>query len=107
MKSSGVLRSAVSLSGRSAERFFELVERAGPAPFVTVARRLVEELLVDQRQQRAVAVRPDDNGHQRFTFRHGSPGPGELKFLVRNHLAIDAADVVLFAVFGLEDDMEP
>ncbi len=102
----GFLQFCVWFAIRRRERFFELVERAVPAPLVAVAGRLVEELLVDQGQQRAVAVRLDENGDQRLAFRHGPPRPGELQLLVRDDLLIDAADVVLLAVFGVEHDME-
>src|SRR5262245_4173466 len=90
----------------SGEMLLELVERPGPARLMAVARRLVEELLVDQRQQRAVAVRLEQHGDHRFPFRRAAPCPGEDELLVWNDLAIDAANVVLVVV-GLRDDPEP
>ena len=44
-------------SRRSGDELFELVERAIPAAFVTRARFLVEQVLVDQRQQASAFVR--------------------------------------------------
>src|SRR4051812_29286610 len=90
--------------GGSCEQALELVEAAAPAAIVTVARGLIEELLVDERQQRAVAVRLDQDGDQRLALRHGPPGPGELQLLVRDDLAIDAADVVILAILGAKLD---
>src|SRR5262249_423123 len=57
----------------SAELAFELVERLAPAGLVAVARGLVEELLVDQGQQRAVAVRLEQHGDERFALRCAPP----------------------------------
>src|SRR5262245_4562410 len=42
--------------GWSGQIAFEPVQRCRPAGTVTVARRLIEELLVQEREQRAVAV---------------------------------------------------
>jgi hypothetical protein len=65
---------------------------------VPVAGRFVEELLMEEGEQRAVAVRLDQNGDQRLALRHGAPRPGEIELLVRDHLAIDAAHMMLLAV---------
>src|SRR5438874_2292412 len=85
----------------SAKEPVELLDCAGPAVAVTIARLLVEELLVGQRQQRAVAIRRDLDRHQGFALRRRFPGPGEDEFLVGHELAIDTADVVLFAARAL------
>src|SRR3954464_8835801 len=90
----------------SGEEPLELIERAGPAEFVAVAGFLVEELLVNERQRGAVAVGPQRHGDKRFAFRGRALGPGEDEPLVRHALAVDAADVMLLAVFGVEDDAE-
>src|SRR4029077_11670101 len=54
-----------------------------------------------EREQRAIAVRLDFDRDQRFALRRGFPGPGEHELLVRYEFAIDAADIVLFAVRAL------
>ena len=84
----------VTLSG---QEFLELVQRYAPALLVAVARILVEELLVRQRQQRSTAVGLQQHRDQRFTLRRALPRPGEDDFFVRHHFAIDAADVMLVA----------
>src|SRR6187455_1772286 len=61
----------------SGEQFFELVERAGPTSFVPVARGLVEELFVDQCEERTRAVRLDQDRHERLALRRRAPRPGE------------------------------
>ena len=48
---------------------FELVDCSRPAAFVTVARGLIEELLVVQSQQGAVAIRLERHSDKRFTLR--------------------------------------
>src|SRR5665648_122280 len=80
----------------------ELVETAGPAFAMAIARGLVEELLVNQSEERAVAIGLDENGHQGLALGHGAPRPGEHQLLVGDHLAIRAADVMLLAVLGVE-----
>src|ERR1051325_1887162 len=87
--------------GASGDQFLKLVERAGPAPLVTIASLLVEELLVGKGEQRTIAVGLDVDRDQGFAFRRRLPGPGEDEFLVRHEFAIDAADIVLFAVRAL------
>src|SRR5580692_6114825 len=82
---------------RSGEQLFHLVHGAVPATLVAIAGVVVEELLVGERQQCAVAVRLEQYRHQRFTFGHRFPGPGEDQLLVRHDLAIDTADIVLLA----------
>src|SRR5215467_14045462 len=77
------------------KKSFELVEAAGPTLAVAVARGLVEELLVNQGEDRSGAVKLDQNGHKRLALWHGAPCPGEHELLVGHHLAVDAADVVL------------
>ena len=79
-----------------------LVECAVPAALVAVARGRVEELLMRQRQQRAVAVGLDQDRHQRLALRRRLPGPGEYELLVRDDLAIMPADVMLLAIRRLE-----
>src|SRR6476660_8030503 len=83
---------------------FKIVEHAGPAVLMVVARGLIEQLLVVEREQRAVAVGLQGDRHQRFTFRRRMPGPAEHQPLVRHHLAIDAADIVILTVFLAEAD---
>src|SRR5690242_16087843 len=73
---------------------FELVERAGPALLMAIARRLVEEQLVQQRQDGAVAVRLECDGDLRLALRRGLPVPGEDEPFVRHDLAIDAEHVM-------------
>src|SRR5262245_55554955 len=80
----------------------KLVEAAAPALRVAIARGLIEELLVDQRQHRSRPVGLDEDRDQRLALGRGAPRPGENEFLLRNHLAIDAAHVMLFAVLGRE-----
>src|SRR6476660_9389723 len=81
---------------------FKIVEHAGPALLVAVARGLIEQLLVMEREQRAAAVRLQRDRHQRFAFRGRMPGPAEHQPLVRHHLAIDAADFAILSVFLAE-----
>src|SRR5262245_26293494 len=81
---------------------FELVEAAGPALRVAVACGLVKELLVDESEERACALGFDEDGHKRLALGHGTPRPGEHEFLVGHDLAVDAADVMLLAVLGME-----
>src|SRR5207244_10665393 len=76
----------------------ELLKRLGPAGLVAVARALVEELLVGQRQQPAVTIGLEQHRDQRFALRRRVPCPGEHKLLVRQHLAVDAADLVPLVV---------
>src|SRR5262249_14480304 len=83
------------------DEFLELVQRGSPTAAMPIARVLVEELLVSEREQRAVAVRLDFDGHQRFPLWRRFPRPGEDEFVVGHEFAIDAADVVLLAVWTL------
>src|SRR5262245_34781765 len=80
----------------------KLVEPLGPAGLVAIARALVEELLVGQRQQRAVAIGLQQDRDQRFALRRAVPGPGEHELLVWPHLAIGAANFVP-PLFGVRD----
>src|SRR5579863_9911984 len=82
----------------SRQIFFHLVERAVPALLVTIARIVVEELLVRHRQQRAVAVGLEQHGDERLALGRRFPGPGENQFLVGDHLAVSTADVMFFSV---------
>src|SRR5262245_31802540 len=91
--------STISSEGWSGQIAFEPVERCRPAGTVAVARGLVEELLVLEREQRAVAVGSQRDRHQRLPLRHGAPHPREDQLAVRNHLAIGSADV-RFRVVG-------
>src|SRR5215471_7348474 len=86
------------------KKSFELVEAAGPTLAVAVARGLVEELLVNQGEDRSRAVRLDQNGHERLALWNGAPCPGEHELLVGHHLAVDAADVMLLTVLCAELD---
>src|SRR5262245_39931673 len=80
----------------------KLVEPLGPAGLMAVARALVEELLVGQRQQRAVTVGLEQHRDQRFALGRAVPGPGEHELLVRLYLAVDAANLVP-PLFGVRD----
>src|SRR5258706_3407335 len=84
---------------------FKIVEHAGPAALMAVARGLIEQLLMVEREQRALAVRLQRDRHQRFAFRRRMPGPAEHQPLVRHHLAIDSADLVILVV-GRKADAE-
>src|ERR1700687_2179636 len=84
----------------------KLVEAAGPTFRVAVAGGLVEELLVGEGQSGAAAIGLDQDGDERLALRRGAPGPSEHELLVRHHLAIDAADVMLLAVDAAHDDAE-
>src|SRR3984957_14867201 len=57
-----------------------------------------------QRQQRAVAVRPQRDLYPGFPFRRRTPPPAQRQSLVRHHLAIDAGDFVMLAILHLEAD---
>src|SRR6202161_1323683 len=92
------------VAAASADEFFQLVERAVPAALMAVARGLIEKRLVMQRQQRAVAVRLQRHRDLRFALRRRVPGPAEHQQPVRHHLAIDAADFAMFAIFHFETD---
>src|SRR6266446_6465779 len=83
---------------------FKLVERADPAVLVGVARGLIEQLFVVEREQRAVAVRLQRDRHQRFALRCRMPGPAEHQPLVRHYLAVDPADLMMLSVFVGEGD---
>src|SRR5436190_7377860 len=96
----------MSSEGWSSQVAFHLVERACPTGAVAVARGLVEELLVQQREQRALAVGRQRDRYQRLPLRHGAPHPGEDELPVGDHLTIGAADVMLLAIRRAEDDVE-
>src|SRR5262245_9256450 len=68
----------------STEIGFELVERAGPTGVVAIARRLIEEFFVPQRQQRAGAFTPELDGYQRLALWRRTPGPGVDQLLAGN-----------------------
>src|ERR1043166_7164861 len=72
---------------------------------MTVARGFVEELFVREGEQRAVAVRPDENRDERFPFRRRVPRPGKHEFLVRHDLAVDAVDLMPLAVGALRGNL--
>src|SRR5262245_54254749 len=80
----------------------EFLERAGPSALVAIARLLIKELLVVERQQSAVAVLRHRHGHERLALGCGMPGPRKDQTAVGDHLAVDAADLVMFTVLGLE-----
>src|SRR5882757_1592581 len=93
--------SRVDSSGQGS---FELTEQFVPALLMTVTRGLVEELLMMQRQQRAGAVRLQRNRQQRLALRRRMPGPAHHQQLVRDNIAIDAADLEMLAVDAGEAD---
>src|SRR5581483_5766858 len=68
---------------------------------VAIACGLVEELLVHEGHQRAVALSLESDCHQRFTFRRCFPCPREYELLVLDDFAIDAADIVLLTITRL------
>src|SRR5258708_1924399 len=83
----------------------QLAEQVDPAFLVAVARRLIEELLTMQREQRAVAIRLQRDRELRLALRRRMPRPAEHQPLVRHDFAIDAADLEMLAVGGLEADL--
>src|SRR5882757_580023 len=89
-----------------AQEPFQLVERGGPAHAVAVAGGLVEELLMGEREQCAFAVGLERDRHQRFPFRRALPCPGEHQLLVRDDVAVLAADAMLLAAGRAEDDVK-
>src|ERR1700688_976213 len=62
---------------------FQLVAPRGPATLMAVAGGLIEELLMMQRQQRAVAIGLQRDRHQRLAFRGRMPCPAEHQKPVR------------------------
>src|SRR5712675_2287920 len=88
----------------SAYKLFQLAEQFVPALLVAVARGSIEELLMVQRQQRAGAIWLQRDREQRFALRRRMPGPAEHQPFVRYDLAIDTADLEIFAVFAGEVD---
>src|SRR5205085_2493208 len=82
----------------SGKRPFELAQQFSPALLMTVTRRLVEELLMLQRQQRSGAVGLQRYRQQRLALRRRMPGPAHHQELVRHDVAIDAADLEMLAV---------
>src|SRR5262245_28711402 len=55
-----------------------------------------------ERQEGALAVPGQRDGDERLALGRGMPGPGEDQAAVGYHLAVDATDLVILAVFGLE-----
>src|SRR5476649_254009 len=90
----------------SRKQLLELVEAEAPAAAVVVARLLVEELLVRERQDRAVGVGLDVDGDLRLTLGRRAPRPAEDQLAVGHDLFVGAAHVVLLAGVALEADME-
>src|SRR6478672_11623739 len=90
--------------GSSTCKCFQLAEQRVPAFLVSVTRGLIEELLMMQRQQRAAAIGFERNRHLRLPLRCRVPGPAEHQPLVRHDFAIDAADLEMLAVGGVEAD---
>src|SRR5882724_3860304 len=88
------------------QKALELVETAGPAKCMPVARRNVEELFMEHIEFGAFARRTEAQGHERFTLGRALPGPGKHQFAVRLHFPVHAADVVLLAIERAEDDMK-
>src|SRR4029453_6032802 len=80
------------------QHLVETIEDRAPAGLMAIARGLVEELLVGEREQGPVAVRLELDRYQRFALGRGSPGPGEHELPVRHHLAKRSAHVVLLAI---------
>src|SRR4051794_24465712 len=74
---------------------------------MVVARLLVEELLMGQRQYGAVVVRLEVDSDLRLTLRRALPGPREDQPAVGHELAIDAAHALVLAVRAPELHAEP
>src|SRR5690349_86141 len=70
---------------------------------MSVARVFVEELFVQQGHERAAAIRLECQSDDRLAFRCRSPAPGEHQLLVRNYLAIHAANVMLLPIRRLHE----
>ncbi len=73
---------------------------------MAVARGLVEELVVRERQQRHIAFFTQHDGHLRDALRCRVPCPAEHQPLIGRHFEIFAADLVIVAIVGLEADAE-
>ena len=73
---------------------------------MVVARLLIEELLVRQRQDRAVAVGLEVDRDQRAALRCRAPCPAEHQPATRHDFLVDAAHIVLAAVIAAKADME-
>src|SRR5579871_813491 len=84
----------------STQQFLHPLESNRPAALMALARRLIEQLLMLQREQRALAIRLQRDRHLRFTLGRRMPGPAEDEAPVRHHLAVDAADLIIFACRG-------
>src|SRR5271167_3380994 len=65
---------------------------------MAVARRLVEQLLMAEREKGAVAIRLQGDRHLRFALGRRVPGPAEDEAAIGHHFAVDAADLVIFTV---------
>src|SRR5215472_17820582 len=65
---------------------------------MAVARRLVEQLLMVERQKRSLAIRLQGDRHQRFALGRRVPGPAEDEAAVGHHLAVDTADLVILSL---------
>src|ERR1700739_300403 len=74
---------------------------------MTGARSLVEQMLMMQREQRAVAVRLQGDRHLRFALGRRMPGPAEDEAAGGPHLAINGAGPVIFAVGGKAEAKAP
>src|SRR3974390_176763 len=85
---------------------FELVEGRVPAAVVAVTRAFIEELLVREHQERAVAVRLEFDGDQRLPLGCRLPGPRVDDLAVRNRLVNGAGDAVIFALRTARVDHE-
>src|SRR3974377_2365755 len=76
---------------------FELVEGRVPAAIVAVTCAFIEELLVREHQERAVAVRLEFDGDQRLSLGCRPPRPCVDALAVRDRLTNGAGDAVIFA----------
>src|SRR5262245_64216376 len=99
-----MLCGCMTCSRSSGEEIFQLHEQLVPALGVLVARSLVEELLMREDHQGAVAIGPDRYRHQRPALGRRVPGPAEHQPLMRHHFAIDAADLGMLAGLHVETD---
>src|SRR5262249_30577198 len=83
----------------------EFLERTGPAALVIIARLVVEELRVLERQQGAVIAIPcQRDADQRFPLRRRMPRPAEHQPVIGHHFAEAAADLVALTARAFKAD---
>src|SRR5262249_40070905 len=102
-ESSSEIRMFPTTGFRLSDHLRELVERSAPAVAMSVALGFVGELLMDQREDGAVAVALERDGDERLPLGLRAPLPGEHELLIGHDLAVDAAHVVLLSVRGAHE----